>query len=144
MTKRALLVENDRTVLKHLARVLKRLGLECDTAEDYATAERFIKDHLSNPYVLHTVDIELGGDVGLDLIDKYKAVLTRESTAIVTTWGRSYEARLRELNYPTLDKGDPALNTADPERKLEVLFAFFCNIPSMKKAGISPPQPSMP
>lgn len=139
MSKRALVVENDRTALKHLAKVLERLGLECDTAEDYALAEKLIVDRAHDPYVLHTIDIELGGDVGLDLIEKHKKLLTPANTAIVTTWGKNYEARLRKLNYPTLDKADPSVNTADPVRKLELLYNFFCSIPAVKAAGIVPP-----
>jgi len=132
MPKRILVVEDNTDFSKPLIDCFNKiLGIKCDLARDFNSADRLIKESRQNPYILHTIDVELSGHIGLDLIEKYKHILTSDNTAIVTTWGDNYASRIKQLNYPTLDKGE--------DLDLDIFMRFFCNFPSMKRAGVKWP-----
>ena len=133
MLKRILVVEDDTHFADPLIACFKNiLGIQCDLAKDYDSADRLIRESQRAPYLLHTIDVELSGHIGLDLIEKHKNLLTSDNTAIVTTWGDSYASRIKLLNYSVIDKGDPTLT-------LEKWMSFFCELPSMKRAGVKYP-----
>jgi DNA-binding response OmpR family regulator len=82
LTMRILLIDDEPVALTKLALILKKNVGPCDTAVSGITAtEKFVKAIAENqPYDLVTIDIDLPDVSGLDLLNRFSALETKNHT----------------------------------------------------------------
>ena len=97
MKKKVLIVDDSAIVRRVLSKILERLNLEIDTAKD---GEEAVEKALSNRYDLITVDIEMPGKNGIQVI---KEVMEKNPTRILVI--SAYTTEDAELTLEALDNG---------------------------------------
>ncbi|WP_297474049.1 chemotaxis-specific protein-glutamate methyltransferase CheB [Persephonella sp.] len=97
MKKKVLIVDDSAIVRRVLSKILERLNLEIDTAKD---GEEAVEKALSNRYDLITVDIEMPGKNGIQVI---KEIMEKNPTRILVI--SAYTTEDAELTLEALDNG---------------------------------------
>jgi putative two-component system response regulator len=76
-----LLVDDEDSALRTLARLLKRHGYDCTTASSAEEAWKVLKTHR---FALILSDVNMPGDSGLELLERVAAVYPETATVMVT------------------------------------------------------------
>jgi len=88
-----LIVDDDETILRILARILKQHGYETDTAE---SGRKALDKSATKLYIAAVIDMRLGDMNGLDLLEPLRTI-SPKMTKIMLTGHPSDEDRVRAL-----------------------------------------------
>ncbi len=131
MTRRVLLVDDDKPVLLTLKAVLELNGFEVDTAASGTEAREKLK---GREYDVVITDIRMETEAaGLDVLRLARAQKNHPATAILTAYPPADESWRNESSESLLVK---PIGTRQLVQQLETLLA--------KRAGTLPPQRSEP
>jgi CheY-like chemotaxis protein len=124
---RALIVENNRDVSRDLALVLEDLGFQAFVAQSIDEAIMLIEKHTPAAFTVSTLDLELAGDSGLALVDRYPALFGPQNSVIITGYPDRYELA-GKINLPPVLRKDQF-----PRNPYDALKDTLTKIPSVAR-----------